>query len=145
MSTLYTTEILRLATRIPFTDRLPDPDVTVMRTSRICGSRITLDAVFDNGRLAKIGLEVKACALGQASTALVAPLLIGMDRADITHGADAFYAMLKKDGPVPAAPFDNLAVLEPVREHKARHGSVMLIFDVALAAFAEKFDRKASS
>lgn len=135
MSTLYTTDILRLATRIPFTDRLVDADVTVTQTSRVCGSYITMDAIFAGERLAHIGLEVKACALGQASAALVAPLLIGMTEADIADGAKDFRAMLKQGGPAPKPPFNGLALMEPVREHKARHGSVMLIFDAALAAF----------
>lgn len=142
MSTLYTTDILRLATQIPYTDRLVDADVTVMRTSRVCGSRIIMDAVFEGECLARIGLEVKACALGQASAAVVAPLLIGMKEADILAGAKDFSAMLNQGGPVPSPPFDGLAILHAVRDHKARHGSVMLIFDVALAAFQEKARNK---
>ncbi|GAK32170.1 iron-sulfur cluster scaffold-like protein [Iodidimonas nitroreducens] len=135
MNTLYSTDILRLATQIPFTERLLTPDVSVVRTSRICGSRVSLDACFKGDQIARLGLDVRACALGQASSALVAPLLIGRSRDDIARAAAEFSQMLTQDGEAPAPPFDRLALLEPVRAHKARHASVMLIFDAALAAF----------
>ncbi|MFQ5346296.1 MAG: iron-sulfur cluster assembly scaffold protein [Rhodothalassiaceae bacterium] len=135
LTALYNNRILRLATQIPFTERLADPDVTVSRTSRICGSRLVLDARFEGPRIARLGLEVKACALGQATTALVAPRLIGSVRADIEPVARAFAFMIREGGPVPEPPWDDLGIFLPVRDHPSRHGSVMLIFDAALAAF----------
>ena len=135
MNSLYSTDILRLATQIPFTERLTAPDVSVVRTSRICGSRVSLDACFEGEHIARLGLDVRACALGQASSALVAPLLIGRSRDDIARAATEFAQMLTHEGEAPAPPFDRLILLEPVRPHKARHASVMLIFDAALAAF----------
>lgn len=137
MSELYNTEILRLASEIPFTERLAAPQVMVRRTSRICGSRLTLDADFEEERLARLGLEVKACALGQASTSLVAPKLIGHRVEDIAPVADAFRAMLEGRGEPPEAPWDDLAIFLPLREHRSRHGSVMLIFEAALSAFEQ--------
>ncbi|GER05763.1 hypothetical protein JCM17843_00730 [Kordiimonadales bacterium JCM 17843] len=142
MSALYNKDILRLATEIPFTAPLADAQISITRTSRICGSRLRLDAIFDDqGRFLKLGLDVRACALGQATTAIVAPKLIGLDRQSLAHAADDFRAMLQENGPPPAPPFEALHILEPVRDHKSRHASVMLIFDAALAAldgWAEK-------
>jgi len=137
MSELYNTEILRLASEIPFTERLAAPEITVRRTSRICGSRLTLDADFEHGRIARLGLEVKACALGQAATSLAAPKLIGCRYEDVAPAADAFRAMLEGRGDPPAAPWNELAIFLPLREHRSRHGSVMLIFEATLGAFEE--------
>ncbi len=145
LDALYNSRILRLATQIPFTERLENPDVTVSRTSRICGSRLTLDAQFDGPRIARLGLEVRACALGQATTALVAPRLVGSTCEDIAPAARAFAAMIREGGPVPAPPWDDLEIFLPVRDHPSRHGSVMLIFDAALAAFAAHGTRDCAS
>lgn len=135
MSELYNTRILRLATQIPFTARLDGPQVSVTRTSRICGSRLIMDANFDDaGRISKIGLEVRACALGQAATALIAPRLIGLAHAEIEPAARAFAVMLDHEGAVPPPPWSDLEIFLPVREHRARRGAVMLVFDAALAA-----------
>jgi len=134
MSDLYTKDILRLAASVPYGERLTDPDVTVQKTSRICGSRITLDVDFDGDRIARLGQEVKACALGQATSALVAPKLIGKGYGEIAPAAEAFKAMIEGRGDVPDSPWDDLDLLLPVREHRSRHGSVMLIFEAALAA-----------
>jgi len=137
MSDLYSTDILRLASRVPFTERLADPDVTIRKTSRICGSRITMDVTFERDRIDRIGQEVKACALGQAVTSMVAPRLIGTRYADIAPVAAAFRAMIEGRGEPPDPPWDDLELFLPVREHRSRHGSVMLVFDAALAAFEE--------
>lgn len=134
MSELYNTEILRLATAIPYLGRLDAPDVSVTRTSRICGSRLIMDACFKDDRISEMGLEVKACALGQAATARIAPKLIGMPVAQIQDGADAFRAMIRDGGPVPPPPFDDLDIFLPLRNHPSRHGSVMLVFEAALTA-----------
>lgn len=132
---LYNARILRLATQIPFTARLERPQASVSRTSRICGSRLAMDANFDaEGRISELGLDVRACALGQAATALVAPKLIGLGREEIAPAARAFADMLDHDGVVPPPPWQELEIFLPVREHRARRGAVMLVFDAALAA-----------
>jgi len=137
MTELYNTEILRLASDIPFTRRLTAPQVTVRKTSRICGSRLTMDADIEDRCLARLGLEVKACALGQAATSLVAPKLIGCRYEDIAPAAEAFRSMLEGFGDVPPAPWEELRLFLPLREHRSRHGSVMLIFEAALEALRE--------
>ncbi len=144
MDPIYNTRILALAADIPFLGPLADADVEVVATSRICGSRLRLWARFaGDGTLARVGLEVRACALGQAATALVMPKLIGMPETAIGDARDAFTAMLKADGPVPPPPFDALEIFLPVRDLPARQGAVLLPFEAALRAFAARRERQA--
>ena len=96
MGDIYTREILRLATSIPFEERLENPDVTVTKTSRICGSRITDDACLENGHITHFGQDVKACAIGQACAAVVGRHVIGMTQDELLPVADAFEAMIKE-------------------------------------------------
>ncbi len=134
MIKLYSTRILALASEIPHTARLASPDGTARKRSPLCGSTVTVDIAMTDGRVSDFGQDVKACALGQAAASVVGKVIIGLDRAAIQRGRDELNAMLKQDGPVPAAPFDGLAVLEPARDYKNRHASIMLTFDATLAA-----------
>ena len=134
MIKLYSTRILALASAIPHTARLIDPDGTARKRSPLCGSTVTVDVRIADGRIADYGQDVKACALGQAAASVVGAAIIGLDRTTIQKGRDALHSMLKDNGPVPSAPFDGLAVLEPARDYKNRHASIMLAFDATLAA-----------
>src|SRR3546814_12956281 len=70
---LYNTDILRLAASIPYHERLPAPMGSAEKRSPVCGSRVAVDVdVDEDGRVAAIGMLVRACALGQASSALMA-------------------------------------------------------------------------
>lgn len=146
MDPIYNTRILALAADIPFLGPLADAEVEVTATSRICGSRLRLWACFapDGTALARVGLVVKACALGQAATALIMPKLIGMPEAEISRARASFAAMLKGDGPVPDVPFAELELFLPVRDLPARQGAVMLPFDAAMKAFAARRERQAA-
>ena len=137
MIKLYSTRILALASEIPHTARLTDPDGTARKRSPLCGSTVTVDVKVTAGRIAAFGQDVKACALGQAAASVVGQAIVGLDRATIQRGRDQLHAMLKDGGPVPSAPFDGLAVLEPARDYKNRHASIMLAFDATLAALDE--------
>ena len=134
MIKLYSTRILALASEIPHTARLSDPDGTARKRSPLCGSTVTVDVTVADGRIADFGQDVKACALGQAAASVVGQAIVGLDRATIQRGRDELLAMLKDGGPVPSAPFDGLAVLEPAKDYKNRHASIMLAFDATLAA-----------
>ncbi|MCG8507124.1 MAG: iron-sulfur cluster assembly scaffold protein [Sphingomonadales bacterium] len=137
MSELYNTKILRLAMAIPLTERLGDPDVTVTRTSRICGSRVTVDLKIEKGVITGYGQEVKACALGQAACSLVAGRIIGKTEADFAPVAEAMRAMLAGEGPPPTGAWSELEIFLPAVEHKSRHGSIMLPFEAVMQGFAE--------
>ncbi len=134
---LYSGRILALASDIPHLDRLENPDATVKKRSPLCGSTVTVDVKLENGRVSEFGQDVKACALGQASAAVVGAGVIGATRAQVETARDQLSAMLKKNGPAPDAPFDGLEVLIPARDYKNRHASILL----ALVATAEAMEQ----
>jgi NifU-like protein involved in Fe-S cluster formation len=141
---LYSKRILALAADMPQTERLQNPTATVKRRSPLCGSTVTVDVVVEDGRIADYGQEVKACALGQASASVVGGNAIGRTRDEIERARDELKAMLKADGPVPAAPFDGLEVLLPARDYKNRHASIMLALEATLEAMSMAEARAAS-
>ena len=134
---LYSQRILALAADIPLTERLAAPQVSVRRRSPLCGSTVTVDLDIADGRIAAFGQDVKACALGQASAAILARHVVGATRAEIAAAHAALTAMLKSDGPPPGAPFAELEVLQPARGYRNRHASILLAWDATLAAFDE--------
>ena len=130
MIKLYSTRILALASQIPHTARLDAPDGTARKRSPLCGSTVTVDVTLADGRIAAFGQD----ALGQAAASVVGDAIVGLDRTAVQTGRDQLHAMLTANGPAPTAPFDGLAVLEPARDYKNRHASIMLAFDATLAA-----------
>ncbi|MBJ3762983.1 iron-sulfur cluster assembly scaffold protein [Maribius pontilimi] len=137
MIKLYSGRILELTADIPFTERLDSPDATVRKRSPLCGSSVTVDLNVADGRVTGFGQDVKACALGQASAAVVGHAILGRTRAELETARDQLKAMLKSDGPVPDAPFDGLEVLQPAKDYKNRHASILLTLDAATEAFAQ--------
>ncbi len=135
MIKLYSQRILELAATIPFTERLADADATASKRSPLCGSTVTVDLKIADGKIAAYGQDVKACALGQASASISGAQMIGRTRAEIETARDQLRAMLKSGGPVPDAPFDGFEVLEPARDYKNRHASILLTLDATLDAF----------
>lgn len=134
---LYSGRILELAAEIPRTDRLDSPDASVKKRSPLCGSTVTVDIILKDGRVAEYGQDVKACALGQAAASVVGGAIVGCDAAQLTQARDGLRAMLKSDGPIPAAPFDGLEVLRPAAAYKNRHASIMLALDAACEAMEQ--------
>ena len=134
---LYSQKILALAAAMPHTGRLEAPDGTARKRSPLCGSTVTVDVRVRDGRITGFGQDVKACALGQAAASIVGAAAIGRTRAEIETARDQLRAMLKDDGPVPAAPFDGLEVLLPAREYRNRHASILLALDATAEAMAE--------
>lgn len=138
---LYNAEILRLAASIPHADRLEGAFATARRTSPVCGSRVTVDvALGPDGRIARFGQEVRACALGQASAAILGRHVIGETPESIAQAHAALKAWLKGDEALPpelAARFPELHLFEPARAHPARHPSILLAFEATAAAAAE--------
>ncbi len=137
MIKLYSGRILALAADMPHTTRLDAPDATVKKRSPLCGSTVTVDVRLSDGVISAFGQDVKACALGQAAASVVGSALVGLSEAQVQEGRDQLHAMLTAGGPVPAAPFEGLEVLEPAKDYKNRHASILLAFDATLAAIAE--------
>lgn len=129
MSELYNKEILRWTTRLTARTSLDEPHATSVQTSRICGSRLTISVCFRGGLISDFAQEVKACALGQASAAIVANGIIGMDRVAFNALRQQFVRMLDTGEADFEPTWSDLALLAPVYEHSARRGSVMLPFD----------------
>ena len=134
---LYSGRILALAADMPRTTRLPNPTATARKRAPLCGSTVTVDLMVEDGKITDYGQEVKACALGQAAAAIVGANIVGLTPDEVQAGRDALYTMLKEDGPVPPAPFSDLEVLQPAKDYKNRHASIMLAFDATLDALAQ--------
>ncbi|HLS19481.1 MAG TPA: iron-sulfur cluster assembly scaffold protein [Paracoccaceae bacterium] len=137
MLNLYSQRILALAAGIPRIGRLESPDGSAMKRSPLCGSTVTVDVGVEDGRISDFAQDVKACALGQASASVLGAAVMGRSRDEIARGRDQLEAMLKKSGPTPDAPFGELEVLEPARDYKNRHASILLAWDATLAAMDE--------
>lgn len=131
---LYSGRILALAADMPRTKRLDHPTATAKKRAPLCGSTVTVDLTVTDGVITDYGQDVKACALGQAAAAVVGAHIVGLTPAEVQKGRDALFDMLKSDGPVPPAPFDELEVLQPAKDYKNRHASIMLAFDATLEA-----------
>ncbi len=131
---LYSTRILGLAAAIPHLGRLPAPQGSARRRSPLCGSTVTADVVVKEGRVAGFAQDVKACALGQASAAILGEAVVGRTLPELQAARDALRAMLKEGGPVPAAPFQGYEVLLPARDYKNRHASILLALEAVCEA-----------
>lgn len=134
---LYSSRILALAADMPRTGHLEAPSATVRKRSPLCGSTVTVDLLVRDGKVADYAQDVKACALGQASAAILGQEVIGRTRDEIEAARDALRAMLTEGGPMPQSPFDGLEVLLPARAFKNRHASILLAFEATAEAFAE--------
>ncbi|AZQ67529.1 iron-sulfur cluster assembly scaffold protein [Silicimonas algicola] len=134
---LYSGRILELAADIPHSDRLNAPDATVKRRSPLCGSTVTVDVELEDGQIARFGQDVKACALGQASASVLGRVVIGRTKAEIERARDQLRAMLSDGGPVPDAPFEGYEVLEPARDFRNRHASILLALEATAEAVSE--------
>lgn len=131
---LYSRRILALASDIPHLGKLAEATGSAHRRSPQCGSSVTAHVLMQDGRIADFGQEVRACALGQASAAVLGAVAIGRTRDEIAGATDELSAMLKTDGPPPSPPFDGLEVLLPAREFPNRHASIMLAWQALLDA-----------
>ena len=134
MIKLYSGRILALAADMPRTSRLQQPDGTAKKRSPLCGSTVTVDVTLTDGKISDYAQDVKACALGQAAASVIGSAIVGLTPEQIQHGRDQLLAMLKENGAVPDAPFDGLDVLEPAKDYKNRHASILLAFDATLDA-----------
>lgn len=133
LNEIYNERILKLAADIPLTERLVAPDASATAVSKLCGSKVTVDVKMDGDRVAEYGADVKACALGQASSSIMARHVLGASAAELHEIGAAMRRMLKENGAPPREAYGgkwvDLEILEPVRDYKARHASTLLIFD----------------
>ena len=137
LSEIYNARILELAANMPKTDRLADAQATATAHSKLCGSTVTVDLKVVDARVAAFGQTVKACLLGQAAAAVMAGNIIGTTAQELREVGRVMRKMLKERGPPPEGRWSDLAVLEPVKDYKARHASTLLVFDAVEAALAK--------
>jgi len=137
LDNVYSRRILELAADIPRLGRLPQPDASATAHSKLCGSTITVDLALAEGRIADYAQVVKACALGQACASIVARNIVGATPQELRELREAMRRMLKENGAPPSGRWADLAVLEPVRDYKARHASVLLPFDATVEALSK--------
>ena len=135
---VYNKRILELAGDIPNIGRLPHPDASATAHSKLCGSTVTVDLAMKEGKVTDFAHEVRACALGQASSSVMARHVVGSSAEELREVRDTMRKMLKENGAPPAeGKWADIAVLEPVRDYKARHASTMLTFDAVVDAIGQ--------
>ncbi len=131
---VYNKKILSYAADIPHLHRLENPDATAVAHSKLCGSKITVDLKLKDGAVSEFGHDVKACALGQASSSIMARHVVGSSVVELKALREQMYKMLKEQGEPPSGKWAELEALIPVRDYKARHASTLLTFDAVVDA-----------
>jgi NifU-like protein involved in Fe-S cluster formation len=134
---IYNRKILGFAADIPRLQRLEHPDATAVAHSRLCGSKVTVDLKMKDGAVSDFGHDVKACALGQASSSIMARHVVGSTGAELKALREQMYKMLKEEGAPPSGKWADLEALLPVRDFKARHASTLLTFDAVVDAVSQ--------
>lgn len=134
LNSVYNQRILELAGNIPRLGRLSAPDASATAHSKLCGSTVTIDLTVTDGVVSDFAHDVKACALGQASSSIMARNIIGSTPEELRNIRETMRRMLKENGAPPSGKWQDIQVLEPVREYKARHASTMLTFDAVVDA-----------
>ncbi len=145
LNDVYNSKILDLAGNIPRLGRLDAPDASATAHSKLCGSTVTVDLKMDGPVVTDFAHDVKACALGQASSSIMARHVVGSSAGELRDLRDTVRKMLKENGPPPSGKWADIAVLEPVRDYKARHASTLLTFDAVVKAADEIEARRKST
>ena len=101
MNALYNKRILQLAGHIDRIGTLVSPDAEAVAVSQLCGSKVTVQLCLADGVVADFAHQVEACALGQASSSVMAREIIGAAPDELRAVGAQMRAMLKQDGPAP--------------------------------------------
>ena len=134
---VYNAKILGFAANIGRIGRLDAPDASATAHSKLCGSTVTVDIRMQGDTVTDFAHDVKACALGQASSAIMAAHVVGATASELRAVRETMLRMLKENGTPPEGRFEDLKYLEPVRDYKARHASTMLTFDAVVDAIGQ--------
>ena len=137
LNDIYNKRIIELAGNIPRLGRLASPDASAMAHSKLCGSTVKIDLKMDGLVVTDFAHDVKACALGQASSSIMASRVVGSTADELRQLRDTVRKMLKENGKPPQGKWADIALLEPVRDYKARHASTMLTFDAVVDAIGQ--------
>ena len=135
LNDVYNKRILELAGNIPRLGRLAAADASATAHSKLCGSTVTVDLKMDGDTVTDFAHDVKACALGQASSSIMARNIVGAKAGELRELREGVRKMLKENAAPPTnGRWTDIAVLEPVRDYKARHASTLLTFDAVVSA-----------
>ena len=134
---IYNTRILELAGAISRTERLEHPDARATAHSKLCGSTVKIDLKMEGDTVIDFAHDVKACALGQASSSIMASHVIGSTASELRELRETVRKMLKENGAPPEGKWEEIKFLEPVRDYKARHASTLLTFDAVVDAIGQ--------
>ena len=146
LNDVYNKRIIELAGTIPRIGRLQDPGASATAHSRLCGSTVTVDLKMDGDTVTDFAHEVKACALGQASSSIMARNVIGAKADELRNLRETVRKMLKENGEPPRdGKWADIAVLEPVRDYKARHASTLLTIDAVVDAIGQIESKRAAN
>jgi len=137
LNDIYNKKIIELAGNIPRLGRLPAPDASATAHSKLCGSTVKIDLKMDGPVVTDFAHEVKACALGQASSSIMARHVVGSTASELRELRETVRKMLKENGAPPEGKWAEIGLLEPVRDFKARHASTMLTFDAVVDAIGQ--------
>jgi NifU-like protein involved in Fe-S cluster formation len=137
LNNIYNKRIIELAGNIPRLGRLTAPDASATAHSKLCGSTVKIDLSMDGDVVSDFGHDVKACALGQASSSIMAAHVVGSTASELRDLREAVRKMLKENGTPPSGKWADIGLLEPVREYKARHASTLLTFDAVVDAIGQ--------
>jgi len=137
LNDIYNKRIIELAGNIPRIGRLDQPDASATAHSKLCGSTVKVDLKMDGPMVTDFAHDVKACALGQASSSIMARHVVGSSAAELRELRELVRRMLKENGAPPEGKWADIALLEPVRDYKARHASTMLTFDAVVDAIGQ--------
>jgi NifU-like protein involved in Fe-S cluster formation len=137
LNDIYNRRIIELAGNIPRLGRLSEPDASATAHSKLCGSTVKVDLKMDGPVVTDFAHDVKACALGQASSSIMASHVVGSNAAELRDLRETVRKMLKENGAPPQGKWADIALLEPVRDYKARHASTMLTFDAVVDAIGQ--------
>jgi NifU-like protein involved in Fe-S cluster formation len=137
LNDIYNKRIIALAGNIPRLGRLPSPDASATAHSKLCGSTVKVDLAMDGDVVTDFAHDVKACALGQASSSIMASQVVGSTADELRALRETVRRMLKENGAPPDGKWADIALLEPVRDYKARHASTLLTFDAVVDAIGQ--------
>ncbi|QWW69543.1 iron-sulfur cluster assembly scaffold protein [Rhizobium sp. WYJ-E13] len=137
MDDIYNSKILEFAGNIPLTGTIEDADASAQAHSRLCGSKVRIWLKMDGDTISAFSHDVKACALGQASSSIMARHVVGATAGEVRKAREDMLVMLKADGEGPDGRFADMRYLLPVRDYKARHASTMLTFDAVVDAIGQ--------
>lgn len=137
LNDIYNKRIIELAGNIPRLGRLSAPDASATAHSKLCGSTVKVDLKMEGDRVTDFAHDVKACALGQASSSIMASHVVGSTASELRELRETVRKMLKENGMPPEGKWEEIKFLEPVRDYKARHASTLLTFDAVVDAIGQ--------